>query len=325
MKIQIKDLEPNPFRDIKNYPIDEEKVKCLTNSINQTGFWDNILARQKDGKIQIAYGHHRLIVLQKEFKPTDVIDIPIRDLDDPTMIQVMANENHESWGMLPKVIDETIRVAKKYLEEHPEEVERLLERTKASTGAFSEVGADIIHRFLGKNWSESRISYSLERMDLHKTKETHEKHVDKKATDILPTERSARNLIRAIKQIKNVTPEQQRRAAERMVKESNLGESSAVKAILEEKYRDKPEQKKEKIFEEFIGECREDTDKLNKKARTLLEYEKEFNSEYYQKTFERLDFMASIFKLIESFGLLFGRNFYEKRSSEALLSSNNQK
>ena len=38
---------------------------------------------------------------------------------------------------------------------------------------------------------------------------------------------------------------------------------------------------------------------------------------------EKLDFMASTFKLIESLGLLCGRNFYEKRNSKALLSSNN--
>jgi len=317
MKIQIKDLEPNPFRDIKNYPIDEEKVRCLTNSINQTGFWDNILARQKDGKIQIAYGHHRLIVLQKEFKPTDIIDIPIRDLDDPTMIQVMANENHESWGMLPKVIDETIRVAKKYLEEHPEIIKNY------STEKYSlkqPINERVIADFLGANWSPSRIHFSLERFGL-----IEKKKLDKKAIDTLPTERSARNLVRAIKQVKNITPEQQRRAAERMVKEGNLGESSAVKAVLEEKYREKPKQKKEKIFEEFIGECREDADKLNKKVRTLLEYKEEFNSGYYQKTFERLDFMASTFKLIESLGLLLGRNFNEERNSKALLSSNNQK
>ena len=37
-----------------------EKIESLAKSINQTGFWDNILARKKNGKIQIAYGHHRL-------------------------------------------------------------------------------------------------------------------------------------------------------------------------------------------------------------------------------------------------------------------------
>jgi len=318
MKIKIKDLEPNPFRDIKNYPIDEEKVQALSNSINQTGFWDNILARKADGKIQIAYGHHRLIVLQKNFEPNYEVDIPIRELDDPTMIQVMANENHESWGMLPKIIDETIRVARKYLQEHPDIIKNF------STEKYSlknPVSSRMVSDFLGKNWSESRIKFSFERIGLVEKKE-----LDKKAVDILPTERSARNLVRAVKQVKNVTPEQQIRAAERMVKEGNLGESSAVKAVLEEKYRDQPKQKKEKLFEEFIGECGEDIKRLEKKINTLREYQKEFDSEYYQKTFEKLDFMASTFKLIESLGLLLGRKFNEEqRNYKALASSNNPK
>ena len=49
MKIKIKDLTPNPFRDSEHYPIDQEKVESLKRSINKTGFWDNILAREKNG------------------------------------------------------------------------------------------------------------------------------------------------------------------------------------------------------------------------------------------------------------------------------------
>ena len=62
MKVQIKQLEPNPYRDMNNYPMDEAKVKSLIGSIQQTGFWDNILARKKDGMIQIF----RVEILIKE-------------------------------------------------------------------------------------------------------------------------------------------------------------------------------------------------------------------------------------------------------------------
>lgn len=320
MKVQIKDLEPNPFRDMENYPIDEEKVKALSNSINQTGFWDNILARQGGEKIQIAYGHHRLIVLQKEFKPTDIIDIPVRDLDNSTMIQVMANENHESWGMRPQIIDETVRVAKEYLEKNPEELKKLgqIKKSSSKDGEF-EMGEIIISRFLGKNWKESKVRYSLERLGL-----IEKKKLDKKAVDILPTERSARNLVRAIKQVKNVTPEQQRLAAERMAKEGNLGESAAVKAVLEEKYRKEPAQKKEKLFEEFIKECQVDIKKLNTKINTILQYKKEFDSDYYRKTSERLHFISSAFQLMIGLSDLLGGKQIEKRNYKALIHSNHQ-
>ena len=57
----------------------------------------------------------------------------------------------------PAIIDETVRVAKKYLEEHPEE-----------TGGSMEPGSKrSISSFL--NWPESRVGYSLERLNLEKS------------------------------------------------------------------------------------------------------------------------------------------------------------
>ena len=164
MKVQIKDLKPNPFRDMENYPIDSRKIESLTNSINETGFWDNILARKSNGKIEIAYGHHRLVVLKKLFKPDDFIDIPVKELDDSTMIRIMANENDESWGTSPKIINETVRVTKIFLEEHPEIVRGLLKKgayraTDINDLNKSLVGRMIISRFLGGNWDHRRTGF----------------------------------------------------------------------------------------------------------------------------------------------------------------------
>src|SRR3990167_2465851 len=114
MKVQIKNLEPNPYRDMNNYPMDEAKVKSLIESIRQTGFWDNILSRKHGNKYQIAYGHHRLAAIREVFKSIDFVDIPVKELDDATMIKIMANENMEAWTALPRVIDETVRVTKQF-------------------------------------------------------------------------------------------------------------------------------------------------------------------------------------------------------------------
>ena len=84
-------------------------------------------------------------------------------------------------------------------------------------------------------------------------------------------------------------------------------------------------ERKEKLFEHFINDCRKDTDQLEKKINTLLEYKKEFDSEYYRKTFERLNLMSSVFRLIERMGLLFGRKFYEQTTSKSLLLSTDKK
>jgi ParB-like chromosome segregation protein Spo0J len=109
MKIQLKNIKPNPFRNIAHYPIQKEKVKALRESIRTTTFWDNIVARQTNGQVEIAYGHHRLKALCEEFKPDHVIDLIIRPLNDEQMIQVMARENMEEWSTHAWVEMETVK------------------------------------------------------------------------------------------------------------------------------------------------------------------------------------------------------------------------
>jgi len=60
----------------------------------------------------------------------------------------MANENMEAWTALPRVIDETVRVTKQFLEQHPEEVTKTgcsMEQAK-----LQGIGRQIISKFL--NW-----------------------------------------------------------------------------------------------------------------------------------------------------------------------------
>ena len=90
MRFRIKEIKPNPFRDASRYPINKEKVAALRRSIQTTGFWDNIVARQQvDGKAEIAYGHHRLQALREEFSPDHEVDLIIQDLDDEAMLKMM--------------------------------------------------------------------------------------------------------------------------------------------------------------------------------------------------------------------------------------------
>jgi len=48
MKYQLKDVRPNPFRRSEKYPILKEKVEELVESIETTGFWENIVGREVD-------------------------------------------------------------------------------------------------------------------------------------------------------------------------------------------------------------------------------------------------------------------------------------
>ncbi len=109
MKFAIKDIKPNPFRHLDRYPINDEKVEALRESIRTTEFWDNIVARKVNGSVEIAYGHHRLTALRLEYDEDHEVNLIIRKLDDGTMLQIMARENMDEWGYNVLVEQETVR------------------------------------------------------------------------------------------------------------------------------------------------------------------------------------------------------------------------
>jgi len=311
MKVQIKDLKPNPFRDIKNYPINEEKVQSLTNSINQTGFWDNILARKNNGNIEIAYGHHRLVVLRKLFKPDDYVDIPVKELDDSTMIRIMANENISEWDTSVQIINETIKVTKKFLEEHPEIVKGLIKEGAyhwADINKLSKqlIGSPIISRFLGGNWTITRVRLALERLGFGKRKD-----IDIEATEIFDTEGKAITFVKVTKQI-NTTSEQQREAAKRIIEKQDFSESGMKSALLDEKYKDmkteKSEREKVRIkARDFVHGIAKDLEKINEKIVELIKRKSEPNFDVYEDCIEAEEFTCEVKIFISNIKKLGGK------------------
>jgi len=284
MKVQIKHLEPNPYRNMEHYPISEEKVQRLADSINQTGFWDNILARKQNGKIQIAYGHHRLMALRKVMKPTDEVDIPVKPLDDATMLKVMANENMDEWKTNPGVIDETVRAAKAFLEEHPEEIKKLLSCT-TEQDKRARLGTPAIAEFLG--WDKYRVRHSLERLGL-----MDDGVVEPEAVRVLPTERAARDFVKAVKQFKP-TPTQQKKAAAVIadMAKGKRGEAAVRGVITEEIYRkEKPKHKDFKLIElrEEIKATAKLSRDLSSKILTLIRFKEEIKDEIYRAEIKAL-------------------------------------
>ena len=110
MKVALKDVHPNPFRDTNNYPIKPQKILQLKASIQSTEFWENVVARKRvDGGIEIAYGHHRLTALREMYSPETEFNWIVKDLDDADMIKIMAMENMEEWGHDASIELETVR------------------------------------------------------------------------------------------------------------------------------------------------------------------------------------------------------------------------
>jgi hypothetical protein len=222
--VRIKNLKPNPFRRMDRYPIDRSKVEALKASIKDTSFWDNILARpapDADG-YQIAYGHHRLVALKELLKDGligDEVDIPVRNLDDATMIKVMGNENLEHWENSTKIRNETVLSVKEFLDrtlaEFPDydhfekRADRSIRALFSSAGNFEQckvngVGREIITKFLGDPWKPAWIQQALAVLN--------DSEIDRDAVESFENPNQAEAFRAAVKE-KGVPKEQQQTLA----------------------------------------------------------------------------------------------------------------
>lgn len=107
--VSASDVYPNPFRKMERYPISETKIEMLIGSMGRTGFWDNVVGREQNGHVELAYGHHRWVAFKKKFGLRAEMNIIIRDLNDEDMLRVMADENVSEYGTSAEVEQETIR------------------------------------------------------------------------------------------------------------------------------------------------------------------------------------------------------------------------
>lgn len=99
----LEDVLPNPYRKINEWALDEDKIERLMQSYENTGFWDGSIQGRftsVPGKVEIAYGHHRIEAARR--KNLDQVGIVVTDRSNEQMIQMMANENaaefkHDAW------------------------------------------------------------------------------------------------------------------------------------------------------------------------------------------------------------------------------------
>lgn len=107
MLLKLKDVNPNPFRDLKGNPLIEDKIEELMSSIKLTGYWQNVVVTKRQGKWVLAYGHHRWEAARRcGIAEADFI---VMELDDAKLIQVLDNENRETYASSPASIIESVR------------------------------------------------------------------------------------------------------------------------------------------------------------------------------------------------------------------------
>jgi len=225
MKIKVVDLEPNPFRKIKEYPIDREKVEELKTSIKEKGFWGSLPVREHNGKYELACGHHRWYAL-KELR-IEYVEVTIHDdYNDGKMIQVMAEENLD-WSTSPVVMTQTIIVAKDFLNKEITKYEiledfkligpwasKLFKNQQSFSAAKREdkkgIGRRTLSEFLGGNWTQKRVRGALEIIK--------DKDISDEAIRILPTMREAKVFHKSVKE-HNIPKPTQKKIAKTIIKE----------------------------------------------------------------------------------------------------------
>lgn len=326
MRIKLKDIKSNPFRDMKLYELNQRKIQDLRSSIQDTGFWDNLVVRKSsNNKYQLAYGHHRFQALVDEYGLEHIIEIPVKDLDDETMLRIMARENEQDWQMDIKNVDETVRVTRRFLfdhqdialkhwsedSDHGKHLKSISSKTERNMfRSVEDIGSEVISRFLGgKAWYARRIRYSLERID---------GDIDKKAVESLPSERTGRDFVRAVKTVEEeglkVDSKTQRIVAQKIIesryKKKGIGISGEIKIKHEirKEITGKPTEKRVIDFETYLDETKMIISKLIPKIDQLIEHKDIYDSDHYRKSEERKALENKLTQLFLKFNELFNHD-----------------
>jgi hypothetical protein len=103
MYVELRQLKPNPFRDMEVDPINEDRVNLLKDSIDDHGFWGGVVVRNHDGELQICAGHHRVAAAIK----CDITSAEMfvrADCSDEEAIKIYAIENATQRGVESSII-----------------------------------------------------------------------------------------------------------------------------------------------------------------------------------------------------------------------------
>jgi hypothetical protein len=163
VKVQLKDLKPNPYKkDIRGGFIDEIVVEQIKESASKTSFWEQWVVREKDA-FELAFGHHRLAAAIALYGPNYEVSVQVEPYTDEQMLVALADENAGNEESVEAQVD-VIRVARKFLKEHPEACKRQPLHSVAAVQkhAHAQVcqhGSErCILAFLGEaNWNERRV------------------------------------------------------------------------------------------------------------------------------------------------------------------------
>lgn len=154
MKISLATLKDNPFRDFGLYPLDDNQVERLRQSINKLGFFAGVTARPNGKGHELAMGHHRIKAAKLE--GLTEVEATVEKYSDEQMVQIMAKENltqrgHNAASVLDSVAAYSRLVTKQVLLGEGSIVKNLTMHSDALGLAQSKIvnggpGKDLLYR-----------------------------------------------------------------------------------------------------------------------------------------------------------------------------------
>jgi hypothetical protein len=182
-----------------------------------------------------------MAALNKVMNPNDEVDVIVKDLDDETMIKIMADENDDVYNMTPAVINETVRVARDWI---------------ARNGAITNGREGVaIAKFL--DWHISRVNNALADINAISSGEIVEE-VEK-----LPSQHHSTTLRQVVKK-HNISPAVQRKIIE-TVQKNGLG----YRAVSDEVHK-YVKKSKDDTYEELLNETSQAVRAATKKLKELV-------------------------------------------------------
>jgi hypothetical protein len=159
MRLELKKIEPNPFRDFAIDPIDDAVVESLKQSIkeNPAGFWGGIVCRKSPHNgIELAFGHHRVRAAIAAGIREDDIKV-VHGISDADMIKMYATENATQRGNSGTAIAGTVASALRFLAkglmtgnipENSGMSQRAIETAQGNLTSNKGLGAELVVEFL---------------------------------------------------------------------------------------------------------------------------------------------------------------------------------
>ncbi len=111
LKVALKDILPNPYRNEKVFVLNADKIDALLRSFTNSDFWDGSIqarpSKTHTDKYEIAFGHHR--VEAARLHGYEAIGIVVSELTNEKMLHMMADENANEYQHDARVTIETLR------------------------------------------------------------------------------------------------------------------------------------------------------------------------------------------------------------------------